>query len=244
MRGLYVAFGASAAALFSAAFAETISEINGNRFISPYRDRTVSNVTGLVTAKGRDGIWLRSTSPDDDASTSDSIYVFDRNVGTNITVGDVIVLGGRVVEFRSNADHLYLTEITSPRGVTKLSSGNEVEPLVIGKDTPDPPTEQYSSLDNGDVFGIPNNSSRVSVANPQLQPEEYGLDFWESLVGELVTVQKPRAISKPNNFRDTWIVGDWPTTGENSRGGLTMTDRGKDGLLKDSGLHRLALTAI
>lgn len=227
MRASLAVVGASVAAFVASALAESITEINGNRFVSSYRDRTVSNVTGLVTAKGRDGVWIRSTSSDGDATTSDSIYVFDRSVGSNLTVGDIIVLGGRVVEFRSSPDHLFLTEITSPQGVTILSSGNEVEPVVIGKDTSDPPTEQYSSLDEGDVFGLPNNSSRVSVENPQLQPDQYGLDFWESLVGELVTVEKPRAISRPNNFRDTWIVGRWPTTGQNSRGGLTMTDRGK-----------------
>jgi predicted extracellular nuclease len=52
------------------------------------------------------------------------------------------------------------------------------------------------------------------------------MDFWESLSGELVTVRNARAISKPNQkFGDTWVVGDWRTTGDNARGGLTVTDR-------------------
>lgn len=65
------------------------------------------------------------------------------------------------------------------------------------------------------------------MANPSLQPLLYGLDFWESLSGELVTVKKPTALSKPNKYGDTWVVGSWFTTGKNGRGGLTSTDRGR-----------------
>jgi hypothetical protein len=213
--------------LTALASALTISEINGNKYLSPYNGQTVSNVSGIITAKGPDGLWIRSTYPDKDDSTSESIYVFGRTFGANLTVGDSIVIGGKVQEFRSNKDYVYLTEISSPRLVQKVSSGNKVTPLVIGKDTLKPPTEQFSSLDMGDVFAVPNNQSLISVANPILDPKKYGMDFWESLSGELVTVRKPTAIAKPNNFGDTWVVGDWKVTGENQRGGLTMTDKGK-----------------
>ena len=221
-----VLYASSAALYILAASSQRISEINGVKFLSPYRDQAVFDTAGLVVAKGPKGIWIRSTAPDDDDRSSESIYVFDRNVGSNLTVGDIIALDGTVVEYRSTPDHLFLTEIASPRNVRKISSGNEVEPLVIGQGGIDPPTEQYSSLDNGDVFGLPNNVSQISNVNPELEPDMYGLDFWESLSGELVTIRRPTAISKPNNFRDTWVVGDWRATGRNSRGGLTVTDRG------------------
>ena len=214
--------------LFTTAPCVSISEINGNRFLSPLRGKSVSNVTGIVSAKGPDGFWLRSTTPDDDNSTSESVYVFNRTAATARTVGETVVLDATVTEFRSSAAFLYLTELTSPRNVVVISSGNDVTPIVIGADGVDPPTEEYSSLDNGDVFSLPNNASQISVANPALEPKRYGLDFWESLSGELVTVQQARAISKPNRFGDTWVVGAWKTTGENERGGLTMTDRGRE----------------
>ena len=105
-----------------------------------------------------------------------------------------------------------------------MGSGAVVKPLVIGVDTAAPPTEKFSGLDEGDVFGLPNNASLISVANPELQPQSYGLDFWESLTGELVTVRRPTALTKPNQFGDTWVVGgNWKATGRNGRGGLTMT---------------------
>ena len=210
----------------SASLSVSISEINGQRFISPLRGQRVSNVTGIVTAKGPDGFWLRSVIPDRDPSSSESIYVFGRTAATARTVGERIVLGGTVTEFRSSASFLFLTELTEPTNATVISTGNTVKPIVIGEGGLDPPTQQYSSLDNGDVFGVPNNVSQISVVNPDLQQRRYGLDFWESLSGELVTVRGARAVAKPNRFGDTWVVGDWKTTGENERGGLTMTDSG------------------
>lgn len=63
------------------------------------------------------------------------------------------------------------------------------------------------------------------MANPTLDPRRYGLDFWESLSGELVTIRRPRAVNRPNRFGDTWVAGQYRTTGDNLRGGLTITDR-------------------
>ncbi|KAF1996595.1 DNase I-like protein [Amniculicola lignicola CBS 123094] len=200
----------------------TISEINGKNFLSPFKDQTVTNVTGVVTAKGPDGLWIRSPTPDKDERTSESIYVFGRAFATNFTVGDTIVVGGKIVEYRSTKDYVYLTELSSPKLEKLVSSGATVKPLVIGKDTRDPPTEKTSSLDGGDIFNVPNNVSLISVANPVLNPKIYGMDFWESLCGELVTVKKPTAVAKPNSFGDTWVIGDWKISGKNKRGGVTM----------------------
>jgi hypothetical protein len=213
----------SATATLSTAL--TIAEINGPQFLSSYQNQTVSNVTGIITAKGPNGLWLRSTQPDKDDRTSESLYVFDNTFGANLTVGDAVVVGGRVLEYRSNKDYIYLTELSQPVLEKMLSTGNPVTPLVIGKDTRAPPTEQYSGLDGGDVFAVPNNVSQISVVNPKLEPKKYGLDFWESLSGELVTVRKPTALTMPNQYGDTWVVGNWKVSGRNGRDGLTMTDR-------------------
>jgi hypothetical protein len=206
--------------------AETISEIDGNRYLSPYNGKNVTYVNGLVTAKGPNGIWMRSTTPDRDDRTSESAYIFDKNFGKNLTVGDIIELNGTVSEYRSSKAYVYLTEIINPKLVKKVSSGSAATPLVIGKDTISPPTKAFSALDNGDAFGVPNNVSLVSVANPILIPRNYGMDFWESLSRELVTVKGAHALTKPNNYGDTWVVGDWKVTGLNSRGGLTTVDKG------------------
>lgn len=205
----------------------TISEINGNRYLSPFQNQNVNNVTGVVTAKGPDGFWIRSTIPDTDPRTSESIYVFNSTVAKNLTRGDLVSLDGQVTEYRSSSAFLFLTQISRPVNVQLVSRNNTVPPVRLGGPNTSPPVESFTSLDSGDIYGLPNNASQISIVNPILEPTKYGLDFWESLSGELVTVQRPVAVSKPNRFGDTWVVGSWKVTGHNNRGGVTMTSKGE-----------------
>ncbi|KKA29879.1 hypothetical protein TD95_003450 [Thielaviopsis punctulata] len=207
------------------ASAVTIAEINGNKFISPYKDQSVSGVEGLVTAKSSYGFYIRSLQPDDDDATSESLYVYDSSSVSKVEVGDIITLSGKVTEYRSSSSYIYLTELSSPSNIVVKSSGNTVTPKVIGVDTLSPPTEQFTSLDGGDVYAVPNGVYKISTSNPVLDPVNYGLDFWESLSGELVTVRSPVGVSRPNSYGDTWVVGDWTVTGRNAHGGITMTPK-------------------
>ncbi|KAF5980506.1 endonuclease exonuclease phosphatase family [Fusarium coicis] len=204
------------------AAALTIAEINGNSYLSSYAGKNVTGVEGLVTAVGSSGFYLRSTKPDRSSATSEGLYIFGKSAVSSVSVGDVITLDGLVEEYRSNKDYVYLTEISSPRNIAVKSSDNKFKPKVIGKDTGNPPGKQFSKLDDGNVFAVPNNESLISTSNPKLQPNTYGLDFWESLVGELVTVPKAYALSRPNNFGDFWVRGNWKVSGLNKHGGLTM----------------------
>ncbi|KXJ86814.1 Endonuclease/exonuclease/phosphatase-like protein [Microdochium bolleyi] len=226
MKSLSISSGASALLLAAASsvLGQSIAEINGARFLSSFTGQVV-NVTGLITAASSAGFYLRSQTPDKDARTSESIYVFGSNLpGGPFAAGDVVSLSGTVAEFKSNKDYLALAEITKPKDIVIASRGNPVSALLLGKDVPAPPTQSFNALDKGGILGSPNNVSLVSRANLELQPAKFGMDYWESLLGELVTIKSPRAISKPNNFGDTWVVGDWAVTGLNKRGGLTMTD--------------------
>lgn len=177
----------------------SISAINGNTFLSPFRSQNVTNISGLVTARYRTtAFWIRSQTPDNDPTTSESIQVYSSSAAArNVSVGDVITISSATVaEYRSSVDYLYLTELTNPQGIIVLSRGNTVTPVpiggsttgVIGRRSTEPPKSEYTYLDNGDVFGYPNNVSLISVVNPMLQPRLYGLDFWESLSGEYVTI--------------------------------------------------------
>ncbi|KAI1153565.1 Endonuclease/exonuclease/phosphatase [Nemania diffusa] len=219
------------AGIFAAAgsvSAQSIGEINGYRFLSPYAGQSVTNVTGVVTAKGPSGIWLRSLQTTPDERVSDGIYVYGSALAKNasIATGDVIVLNGEVSEYRSSVDYLPMTEIAYPVVIAVLEHNHTFAPIELGTQR-SPPTKLLSSLDSGDVFGVPNNQSLVSVVNPILQPKKYGLDFWESLLGEYVTIKSPHAVGRPNQYAETWVVGTWATTGNNARGGLTVSP--KDG---------------
>lgn len=117
----------------------TIAQINGNRYISPFNGQNVTGVRGLITAKGPQGFWIRSTTPDRDDRTSESIYVFGREGLANATVGNIVTLDGRVTEFRTSPAFIFLTEIDQPRNIVTVSTGNAVVPLVIGQRGLNPP---------------------------------------------------------------------------------------------------------
>ncbi len=217
--------------LVSAASALSIAQLTGTKYLSPYKGQAISNVTGIVTGKTSSGLFIQGLRRACDRRVADGVYVYSSSLAKNasIVVGDIITVNGFADQYRSDPNYLYLLEIGSPKVTSIVKGGTLPKPLVIGKDTLSPPTEQFSGLDGGDIFGVPNNRSLISVVNPTLEPDKYGMDFWQSLNGELVTIQEPVAIGKPNQYAETWIVGNWATTGRNARGGLTLGSKGSSG---------------
>lgn len=208
--------------------ATSIADINGRAFLSPLAGQNVTGVRGLVTAKSSSGIFLRAPSSGGNSTSprQSSLFVYASALGNDTEVGDIVSLDGNVQEYRSDDAHLFLTELTKPANLVVESSGNDVIPYVVGVDTLSPPVKRYSSLDAGGIFGFPNGVNTISEANPNLKPGCSGLDFWESLVGELVTIPGAYLVSRPNQYGDVWVRGDWPVTGLNEHGGLTMLPGG------------------
>lgn len=177
-------------------------------------------------AQGPSGFWIAGEpSKDDRVSNGLNIFTSSKTILASVNVGDLISLSGTVQEFRStySPNNLYGTELVDPSDILVFSSNNVVTPLILGKER-SPPTQQLSSLDKGDdgFLAVPNNRSLVSLTNATLRPDKFGLDFWESLEGQLVTIKKPTVVDFENHFGEFWIYGDWPVTGNNSRGGMTM----------------------
>jgi len=141
-------------------------------------------------------------------------------------VGDLISIDGKVEEFRSSSspNNLFGTEINSPTNIVVQSSNNTFPIVVLGRDR-SPPTQYLSALDVGDdgFLSVPNNVSRIDTVNAELQPHLYGMDFWESLEGQIVTIRNPFATNFENQFGEFWVYGDWPVTGKNGRGGISIT---------------------
>lgn len=166
--------------------------------------------------------------PVDDPRVSNGLVVYTTSSTTlsSVKVGDSISLSGKVSEYRSSSspNDITITELGSPSKITVLSSGNIPKPLVLGVDR-SPPTQWMSGLDVGSAgfLSVPANQSRQDAVNATLQPEFYGLDFWESLEGQLVTIKKPTSLGFGNSYDEFWVYGDWGVTGLNSRGGLSIT---------------------
>jgi predicted extracellular nuclease len=90
----------SLAAAAGLASAVTIAEINGAKYQSALNGTTVTGVQGLVTAKNAQGVFLRSTEPDDDERTSESVFLFNAAVRSLVQVGDIVTLDATVEEYR------------------------------------------------------------------------------------------------------------------------------------------------
>ena len=127
---LLVAGGAAAQA------ADTpIYTIQGNGATSPLVGQTVTT-TGVVTKLLNNGFFMQDPVGDGDPLTSDGILVFTSTAPT-VAVGQLIRLSGVVAEFNTgsatNVDTLAhkVTEITGPTGITVLSTGNVITPVVV-----------------------------------------------------------------------------------------------------------------
>jgi uncharacterized protein len=150
-----------------------VHDIQGDTHISPYKDMNVSNLQGIVTAKaGTNGFYIQEETPDDNPATSEGIYVYLRN--NTVKVGDKVAVSGQVKEWRedgySDAKDLLTTQITAAT-VDVLSSDNDLpEAVVFGTDRT-PPTEVIED-DEMSTF----------------DPEQDGLDFYESLEGMLIEI--------------------------------------------------------
>ncbi|RPD61111.1 DNase I-like protein [Lentinus tigrinus ALCF2SS1-7] len=212
------------------ALTTTITDIQGTSFQSPLAGQFVYGVIGVVTAKDRYGVWIQGDRSDDPRASS-GLRLYGGAATRFTNVGDLVSVSGRVAEYRSSANDLLLTEIDYITSIVSKSSGHTVQPLVLGVDRI-PPNNQLSSLDVGrdGWLSIPNNITLLENINATLSPDEFGLDFWESLEGQLVTVKSPTAANFPDRFGSVWVYGDWPATGKNARGGLTIHTDGPDEL--------------
>ncbi|KAI0661501.1 endonuclease/exonuclease/phosphatase [Cubamyces menziesii] len=198
-----------------------ITEVQGPSFQSPLAGQVVQ-VSGIVTAKDRYGAWIQGDRSDD-IRVSSGLRIYGSLAVKLANVGSRVSVTGRVTEYRHDSNDLYLTELDQLSAVEVLSTNNIVEPLVLGVDRT-PSRSRLSSFDVGPDgwLSLPNNVTMLESTNPTLRPEEFGLDFWESLEGQLVTVPLPTAANFPDRFGSIWVYGDWPVVGQNQRGGLTI----------------------
>ncbi|TVY71355.1 hypothetical protein LSUE1_G004342, partial [Lachnellula suecica] len=212
---------------FPSASALIISNINGHRYLSSYAGQAVIPIKGIVIAKGLVVFGFAPRPWISIYRSSNSIYVCGSSAGMILTVGDTIILDATVFECPSSSEYLYLTELISPTNIKVISSGNKVTPIIIGEWLLKyPPTD--------------------------LWPLIYGLDFWESMCGELVTARKPTAVANPGfygRYMGSRVSGrNERLDGSNNPKGAKLAILGKSSrewLLRLSDYYRiLPLTAL
>ncbi|MBU0956312.1 MAG: hypothetical protein KKI09_12860, partial [Spirochaetes bacterium] len=212
-----------------------IHEVQGASHVSPYADQVVTNVVGIVTAKDSKGFWMQSPQPDDNPATSEGLLVYF-NAAPVVQVGDMVVVNGTVKEYGFNQE-LRMTELVSPTIVTTLATGCALpDAVVIGRGGRIPPNSII--CDDGNVG-----------ASSVFDPENDGIDFWESLENMLVRMNDA-IITGSGKFGELAIVADdradvLPDR-RTARGGVSIADGNynPEMVLLDSDAFILGLPAL
>ena len=213
---------------------EKISEIQGAGHISPLANRPVYNVHGIVTAIKADGFYMQDPDPDNDPATSEGIFVYKRSV-PGVKIGDEVLVNAVVEEFNAGgigSTYLTITQLENPY-ITVISSENDLpEPVVIGDGGRIPPSEVIEDDTNGSVAKL-----------NTFDPENDGLDFYESLEGMRVQVNDAVAVSGTSQYKEIAVVGDngAHATGMTARGGLVITadDFNPERIILDDGMRQI-----
>lgn len=186
-----------------------IYEIQADGFRSPYEGE-YRKTMGIVTAVGHQGFYLQDAEGDQNPATSDGIFVFWGREPSPPEVGDQLVLSAWVEEFipgGRESQNLSITQLTSPVIHETVKHRPIPAAVLMGEAGRRPPAaEMFRSLETA----IDLNSSQA--LGLQLQPERYGLDFFESLEGMLVRVQQPQCISPTRVYgkfnSEVFVVAD------------------------------------
>lgn len=194
-----------------------IHDIQGAAHISPLAGQR-PRVLGIVTAKSTNGFWMQDPSPDGNTATSEGIFVFTSSPPSAVAIGDSVRVQGTVQEFRPGGatnGNLTTTELSGTPAVTVLSTGNPLPSAVVvgtgGRIPPDTVIEDDAagSVETSGVF----------------DPDQDGLDFYESLEGMRVQLNNAVAVGPTEpDFGETPVIGD---NGANAsvrtyRGGLLL----------------------
>ena len=183
----------------------TIMEIQGAGHVSDFVGQPVLT-SGIVTAVDTNGYYLQDALGDNDARTSNAVFVFT-GIAPAVVIGDGVNVSGTVGEFRAGAG-LSVTQIGTAT-TTVVSSGNALpQAVLIGAGGLLPPTE---TIDDDGLTSF-------DIAAD-------GIDFWESLEGMRVTIDNPIVVSNSSEFGETDIVASLGVgaTGVNARGGITIS---------------------
>ena len=187
----------------------TIMQIQGEAHTSEFNGQPVIS-RGIVTAIAANGFYMQDPDGDGNARTSDALFVFTGGAPA-VAVGDAVQVTGRASEFGSE---LTTTQISitgnAAFGVTVLSQNNELpDAVLVGTGGLTPPTE---SID----------SDGLTIFNP----ESDGIDFWESLEGMLVSLDRPQVVANSNSATgETYVIASRGegATGVNGDGGITIS---------------------
>jgi uncharacterized protein len=207
-----------------------IHDIQGTRHISPYRGALALAVPGVITALRTNGYFIQDPRPDGESRTSEGIFVFTSTPpDLALTPGTAVTVTGRVTEFRAGgatSANLTVTELTS---ATALPAGTgTIAPTLVGKGGRVPPTTviEDDAVDPGGEDPTAT-SGDVEQGDPLFDPQEDGIDFYESLEGMLTEVRNATVVGPTSVFGSGATENrEIPVLADGGAGASVRADRG------------------
>lgn len=134
MRGAAIAFTLCFAANSAAGQLLPIHEVQGRGSHSPYQGQVVT-VRGVVTGVTPNGFFIQELQPDEDATTSEGLFIFVEHQPA-VVAGQVVEVEGKVEEYVSSSfpDHPPLTELVSPSPPRVLGQAELPTPVPFPAD--------------------------------------------------------------------------------------------------------------
>ncbi len=197
-----------------------IHDIQGDSHVSPMDGKAVENVEGIVTYKYniRGSHYFHIQTPEDkydgNPNTSEGIVVYTGKE-ENVSIGDLIEVTGKVSEYYIDG---YDGKEKTDLSVTQINARDDQGGAIAVKDSnvelPAPIKITSSEIpdtisgENGfDVF----------------EPENYAIDFWESMEGMRVEVEPSRATGPQQHGDLVVVTEEFESEDVTNNGGIRLT---------------------
>lgn len=195
MRGAAIAFTLYLAANSAAGQPLPIHEVQGSGPRSPYEGQIVK-VRGVVTGVTANGFFIQELQPDEDATTSEGLFVFLGHQPA-VAAGQVVEVEGKVKEYVSGSlpFHPPLTELVSP-SLRVLGQGELPTPVPLPADLPEAGVGGWEQLEA--LEGMRVQVDSLMVTGPTLgKLEERTATATSTGVFFGVVVPQPRPFREP-----------------------------------------------
>lgn len=191
--------------------ANPIGSLQGAAHRSPFEGKQIA-AEGIVTYVKDNGFIFQSIIPDNNAATSEALFVFTASTPV-VSLGDHVIVEGRIVEYRQQVagPGLSETQITNPelRYFVLQSSQQLPDYIRLGATGRVVPSRVIDNDSKGDVeLGL------------VFDPAEDGIDFFESLEHMRVEIPSVVVTGGVNSFGEVFCV---PLSDEvNQRGSVVI----------------------